>query len=443
MSSAPRSLASPIHFPQPTAPEMPAWPSGGLWRQPDFLKLWGSQTVSQLGTQVSLLALPLAAVLVVDASAFEVALLSTAIMVPWLVFALPAGVWVDRVRRQPILVVTDLGRAVALASVPLAYATDTLTMAQLYVVAIVTGTLTVFFDVAYQSYLPSIVERRALVDGNSKLEFSRAAASVAGPGLGGALVGALTAPYAVLVDAVSFLGSALLLFRIRAPEVPPERTKGASARAELVEGLRYVFGDPRWRSMMGYVASVNFFFAVAESIFIVYAVRDLDLSAPLIGLIFTLSNLGGIAGAVLAGRAARRLGIGGTLVASGLLSGPPLLLVPLAPQASPIPFLVAGWLFVSLGVVLYNVTAISLIQALTPERMLGRMNASRRFVVWGTIPIGSFVSGVLATVIGLRPTIFVGAVGASFSFLFLALSPLRTIHEMPESPTEIAEPRSA
>jgi MFS family permease len=162
---------------------MRMWPHGGLWRHPDFLRLWGAQTVSQLGSQVSFLALPLAAVLVLDASAFQVALLGAAVMAPWLLFALPAGVWVDRVSRRPILVIADLGRAAVLASVPLAYAIDALTMAQLFATAFATGTLTVFFDVAYQSYLPSLVERRQLVDGNAKLEVSRSGASVAGPGL--------------------------------------------------------------------------------------------------------------------------------------------------------------------------------------------------------------------------------------------------------------------
>jgi MFS family permease len=414
---------------------MGAWPRGGLWRHPDFLRLWGSQSVSQLGSQISVLAIPFAAVLVVDASAFQVALLGAAVMAPWLLFALPAGVWVDRLPRRPILVIADLGRAVALASIPLAYALDVLTMAQLYAVSFVSGTLTVFFDVAYQSYLPALVERTQLVDGNAKLEFSRSAASVAGPGLGGALVAALTAPYAVAADAVSFVGSAILLFRIRRPERPPERTSAASVRAELVEGLRYVFGDARWRSMMGYVASVNFFFAVAESVFIVYAVRRLELSAPVIGAIFAVTNIGAVFGAMLVGRVSRRLGVGRTLVVSGLLGGPPLLLIPLAPASFPIPFLVAGWFLVSLGIVIYNVTAISLIQALTPERMLGRMNASRRFVVWGTIPLGSVTSGALASTIGLRETIFVGAVGASFSFLWLAFSPLLRIREMPRHAT--------
>jgi MFS family permease len=423
---------------------MRVWRQGGLWRHADFLHLWGAQTISQVGSQVTFLAFPLTAVLIVDASAFQVALLSAVEWTPWLVFALPVGVWVDRVRRQPILVLADLGRAVVLASIPLAYAFDVLTMAQLYAAAFATGTLTVFFDVAYQSYLPALVEREHLVEGNAKLELSRAAAQVAGPGFGGALVAVLSAPYAIAADAASFLGSTLLLFRIRRGEQLPARTSERSARGELVEGLRYVFGDPRWRSMMAYVSTVNFFYSVAEAIFIVFAVRSLDLSPQVIGLIFTLSNLGGIVGAVLAARVAGRLGVGRTLVTAGLLSGPPLLLVPLAP-AGPraMPFLVASWFLGSLGVILYNVTAISLIQALTPERLLGRMNASRRFVVWGTVPLGAFVSGVLASTIGLRETILVGAIGASSSFLFLYFSPLRTIREMPEQQLEMPEPASA
>jgi MFS family permease len=423
---------------------MRAWPRDGLWRHAGFLHLWAAQSVSQLGSQVTFLALPLAAVLVIDASAFQVALLSAAVMTPWLVFALPAGVWVDRLRRRPILVVADVGRAIALGSIPLAYAFDALTMPQLYAVAFAEGTLTVFFDVAYQSYLPSLVEREQLVDGNAKLELSRAGAQVAGPGLGGGLVAALTAPVAIAADAASFLASALLLFRIRADEQRPQRVAATSLVGELVEGLRYVFGDAGWRSLMGYVATLNFFYSVAESIFIVYAVRKLDLSPQLIGLTFTLANLGGIVGAVLAGRAGSRLGVGRTLLVAGVLGGFPLLLIPAAPHGNAaIPVLVVAWLTVSLGVVLYNVTAISLIQALTPERLLGRMNASRRFVVWGTIPLGSVVSGALASTIGLRETILVGAIGACFAFLFLYFSPLRTIREMPERHLELPEPASA
>ena len=203
---------------------------------PDFLKLWSGQTISQVGSQVSALALPLAAVLVLDASAFEVALLGTVEFLPFLLFALPAGVWVDRLRRRPILIVTDLGRGLFLASIPVAYLLDALTIWQLYVVGFLVGICTVFFDVSYQSYLPSLVRKDQLVEGNSLLEVSRNAAQIGGPGMAGLLVGAITAPYAILVDAVSFLGSAALVGAIRAEEEPPPVTEKPSMWRELREG---------------------------------------------------------------------------------------------------------------------------------------------------------------------------------------------------------------
>jgi MFS family permease len=410
------------------------WPHGGLWRHADFLRLWGAQTVSQLGSQVSQLAIPLVAIIVLHASAFEVAVLGAIEFLPFTLFALPAGVWVDRLPRRPILVVADVGRALLLASIPLAYALDVLTIWQLYAVGFAVGVCTVFFDVAYQSYLPSLVERDQLVDGNSKLEISRSGAQIGGPGLGGILVSALTAPFAVLVDALSFAWSALLVWRIRTHEEHRVPEAAPSMRREVAEGLRYIFGDPRWRAIALYVATFNFLSNVAFSIYLVYAVRELHLSAALIGVIFAVGNTGWLVGAVLASRVSRRLGIGRTLTAAALLTGAPNLLIPLAPQSFPIPFLIAAGIVVTFGVVIYNVTGISLMQALTPDRMLGRMNASRRWVVWGTIPLGNVTGGVLATTIGLRETLFVGTIGLSFTFLFLLFSPLRSIDRLPDQP---------
>src|SRR5437763_6403114 len=206
------------------------WPQAGLWRHGDFLKLWSAQTVSQFGSAVSQVAIPLVAVLTLHASAFEVAALSTVEFLPFLLFTLPAGVWVDRLPRRPILVIADAGRALALGSIPLVAAVGHLTLAQLYVAGFVTGTLTVFFDVAYQSYLPSIVEREQLVDGNAKLEISRSAAQIGGPGFGGLLVPIFTSPWSVLADAVSYLGSAAFLFGIRRDQGVPERTPEPAAR---------------------------------------------------------------------------------------------------------------------------------------------------------------------------------------------------------------------
>jgi MFS family permease len=415
-------------------------PRGGLWSHDDFLRLWAAQTISQFGSQISLLALPLVAIVALEASAFEVAALGAMEFLPFLLFALPAGVWVDRLPRRPILVIADFGRAVALLTVPIAAAVDVLTIWQLFAVGFGTGLLTVFFDVAYQSYLPALVERDQLVDGNAKLEVSRSAAQVGGPGIAGVLVDVITAPYAILADAISFLWSALLLFRIRRPEPKVERDSRSSMRTELAEGLRYILRDPRWRAISMYVASSNFFWSVSFSIFLVYAVRELNLSPLTIGIVFGLGNLGWFAGALVAGRVSRRLGPGPTTVLAAMISGPPLLLVPLAPQSFPIPFLVLSELIAGLSIVLYNVNAISLMQALTPHRLLGRMNASRRFIVWGTIPLGSFAGGALATKIGLRPTLWVGAIGACFCFLPMVFSPLRTIRELPEGDAVAVEP---
>jgi MFS family permease len=405
-------------------------PAGPLWRHADFLRLWGAQTVSQFGTQVTLLALPLAAILVLEASTFEVAVLGAMDFLPFLLFSLPAGVWVDRLRRKPILVLADLGRAVALLTIPAAALFDALTIWQLYAVGFTTGTLTVFFDVAYQSYLPALVDRKELVDGNAKLEVSRSAAQIGGPGIAGVLVDVLTAPYALLVDAISFVWSGLLVFRIRTAEPRPERDATSSMRRELAEGLRYILHDPRWRPITAYVASSNFFFNVAYSIFLVYAARELDLSPLAIGIMLGLGGFGWLIGALIADRVSKRLGAGPTTIAAAIASGPPLFLIPLAPQSFPIPFIVLAEVLSGVAIVLFNINAISLMQGLTPPRLLGRMNASRRFVVWGTIPLGAILGGVLGTAIGLRPTLFVGALGACLCFIPMLFSPLRTIRDV-------------
>ena len=233
-------FAAPTGLPPET--RMPRlWPNGGLWRHRDFLKLWSAETISQFGCAVDDLAIGFVAIVVLDASAFEVALLGTLKFLPFILFTLPAGVWVDRLRRRPILIAGDFGRAALLATIPIAYVADALTIWQLYTVVFLTGICTVFFDVAYQSYLPSLVERDQIIDGNSKLEISRSAAQMGGPGLAGALVEILTAPYAVLVDAISFLGSGLFLLGIRKPEEAPVRAtvdgRKTSLWTELKEGL--------------------------------------------------------------------------------------------------------------------------------------------------------------------------------------------------------------
>jgi len=420
---------------------MRAWPTGGLWRHADFLKLWSAETVSQFGSQVGQLALPLAAIIVLDATPFEVAALGTIEFLPFILFTLPAGVWVDRMRRRPILIGGDLGRAALLATVPAAYLLDMLTIWQLYVVGFGVGICTVFFDVAYQSYLPSLVARDRLIEGNSKLEISRSASQMAGPGLGGILVQLLTAPYAILADALSFLGSGLFLLGIRKGEEIPEREEGAphpSMRREAREGLGYVLGNRYLRSIAACTGISNFATSLAFAIFLVYAVRVLDLSPAVIGVVFSLSSVGSLVAALTATRISASLRVGPTIVGSAFIFGPSLLLIPAAPQATPIPFLVAAGVLLGFGAVTYNITQVSFRQAICPERLQGRMNSVMRFIVWGVMAIGFLLGGALATWIGLRETMWIGAALGSLAFLPVLLSPVRTLREMPE-PTS-AEP---
>jgi len=425
------------------------WPTGGLWRHGDFLKLWSAETVSQFGSQVGQLALPLAAILVLDASAFEVAALGTVQFLPFILFTLPAGVWVDRLPRRPILIVGDLGRAALLATIPIAYVADALTLVHLFVVAFLVGIFQVFFDVAYMSYLPSLVERNQIIEGNSKFEISRSAAQVGGPGVGGILIELITAPYAILLDAVSFLGSGLFILRIRKEEPRPEVAlvdgRKPSLWSELKEGLRYVLGTPNLRAQAGCTATSNLFSSVAFSIILVFAVRELELSAGLIGFIFSVGAAGSLAAALTSTRISNRFGIGPTTIVAASLFGPTMLLVAFAPVGNAaIPFLVAAMLLFGFTVVVYNIVQVSYRQAICPPRLQGRMNSVMRFIVWGTIPIGTLAGGALATWIGLRETIVVGAIGGSLAVLWIVFSPQRHLREMPEPVDDaVAEPAAA
>jgi MFS family permease len=419
---------------------MRLWPTGGLWRHPDFVKLWSAETVSQFGTQFTLLALPLVAIDVLDVSAFQVAALTTVEFLPFLLVSLPAGVWVDRLRRRPILVIGDLSRAVLLGSVPVAYWFDSLTMGQLYVVAFLVGIATVFFDVAYQSYLPSIVQRNQLIDGNAKLEISRAAAQLGGPGIAGLVINVLKAPAALAVDAVSFVGSAIFIFRIRKTEHSvrsdaPQRRM----REELREGLRYVLKHPFLKNIAACTALFNFFGNMGFAVLLVFARRDLGLSPLAIGLAFTLSNVGPLLAAFNANRISSRFGVGRTIIGASILGAPAFLVIPFAPHGNAaLTVLIPAFVIGGLANVIYNVTQVSLRQAITPERIQGRMNSVMRFIVWGTIPLGALIGGLLASRIGVQETLIVSGVGCCLPFLPVLFSPVRQIQTMPEPVDEAA-----
>jgi MFS family permease len=406
-----------------------------LWRHGNFMKLWTAHTVTQVGDEITQFALPLTAIITLEATPFQIGLLGTFQFLPFILLTIPAGVWVDRMRRKPILIGADLGRALILSSVPIAFLGGWLSIWQLYIVGFAVGCLEVFFDVAYQSYLPSVVERDQLVEGNAKLELSMSGTTFVGPPLAGFLVDIFRAPLAIFLDAISYLGSALFLALIRRPETVPEPHAAAEAPSmfrEAAEGLRYVLGNRYLRAIAPCTGLLNLFGNVGFVVILLYLVEELGLSPTTIGIIFAFGNLGVLVGALSAERIARRIGVGPTIVASAFLSSFPLLLVALAPREAPAPFLVAGLVLGSFSGVVYNVNQVSLRQAITPERMQGRMNATMRFIVWGTIPIGTLAGGILGGLIGLQSTIWVAGIGSIVGFLPVLLSPVRTLERIPE-----------
>ena len=404
-----------------------------LRRNRSFRRLWIGQTVSQLGTQVTMLALPLVAIRVLDAGPLEVGVLAACETLPFLLVGLPAGVWVDRRRRQPILVLADVGRAAVLAAVPVAYAFDVLAVWQLYVVALLAGAQTVFFDVAYQSYLPALVPRSRLVEGNARLELSRSASQVAGPGAGGLLVELLRAPYAIAVDSASFLVSAVFVAGIRTAEPDPEPAADdeRTMRRSIAVGLRYVLQHPVLRRIAACTGISNLFSGAGMAVFLLYAVDRLDISPGVIGLIFSLGGLGALLSAATTERIGRALGVGLTIVVSAALTGAAFVLVPLAPRDNAVPWFLAAMLIETFAASVYNITQVSLRQTVTPTRMQGRMNATMRFVVWGALPLGSLVGGVLGRVIGLQGTLWVSALGGTLCVLPLLSRSVLGLRTMP------------
>jgi MFS family permease len=436
------------------------------FRNPDFAKLWTAATISLLGTQISQIAIPFIAVLLLHVPPIQVALLGTLEFLPFLLFTLPAGVWVDRLPRRRILISGDLGRAIMLLSIPIAYVLGALTIWQLYVVAFVNGVLTVFFDIADQSYLPTVLERDQLVDGNAKLAASASTTQVVGQPLGGGIVAILGGPFAVLLDAVSYIASAVLIFAIRrterasrptpaaaaieAGEVADSTAAGASVAAELAaagretgsderpgvrrevaEGLRFVLSNPYLRSIAATTGSSNLAGNIMYSIFPIFVYVNLGLSPETVGLIGGGMGAGALVGALTAAWLANRFGIGRAVVGSIFLQAPIVLLIPLASHDTALLLIggvgaIGGW-----ANTVYNINQVSLRQAITPEPMLGRMNATMRFIVWGTIPIGQIVGGLVATTFGTLAAIWLGAIGGLFTFLPVFFSPVRTLKRIP------------
>ncbi|MFC4113450.1 MFS transporter [Nonomuraea zeae] len=404
-----------------------------LLRDHDFRGLFLADSASQVGSQLLLLALPLVAVSALHASAFEVGLLAACQTLAFVVIGLPAGAIVDRLRKRAVMVVSDGARALALASVPVAWWLDALTIYQLYAVALVLGVFTVFFDAAYQSYLPHLVGRERLVEGNSALEGVRTVAQLGGPSVGGYLIQFLTAPFALVVTVAGYAWSALCLARIRKREERREAAGRANLAKEIGEGVRFVLGHRLLRRIAGCTATANLFASIAHPLILLLLARELGLGAGTIGLLMSAGGVGGVVGVLVNARLARRIGQGPTMWLAIALPAPLLFLVPWAQADWRLALVVLYELCAGVGVVVYNITQLSFRQAATPEPLLGRMNATMRFLVWGTLPLGGLLGGVLGEAIGIRSTLVVAACGACLAFLWIVTSPMRTMRELPVS----------
>ncbi len=410
------------------------WPPSGLWRHPDFMRLWAADTVSQFGSQVTLLALPLTAALTLDASAAQMGFLTAAGTLPWLLIGLFAGAWVDRRRRRPVLVAADLARAFLLLAVPAAWALDALSIELLYAVAFLVGCLTVFFDVAYLAFLPALVRRDQLLEGNSKLGASASVAQFAGPGVAGGLVSLVSAPFAILLDGLSFLLSAFFLRQIRATEpAPVASASGRRVRAEIAEGLGMVLRDPILRALTGCGATTTLFGYAFLAVYVLYMTDHLGLGPGAIGAVFALGGFGALLGAMAAGPAARRFGVGPTIIWGRVLVGLGGMVIPVAVlvPAVALPLVVAAEFFQWLMLVLSDVNSLSLRQAVTPDRLQGRINATYRVLVWGFQPVGALLGGALGSFFGPPSALVIGVLGMLAAVIWVYWSPLRGLYEVP------------
>jgi MFS family permease len=398
----------------------------------DFRRYWIGQTVSLFGDQISLIALPLTAVLVLDANAAQMGYLAAAELVPNLLFSLHAGAWVDRRgRRRQTMLATDIGRAVLLATVPVAYAFGHLTFAHLYVVAFLTGTLSVLFYVAYSALFVALVPREHFMNANSLLHGSRAFSYLGGPSLGGVLVQVLRAPYAVAADVLSFLASAFFLGRMRVQEPP-----GASEDGEgVMTGARWLWRSTTMRAELGATATINYFNFVFFALFILYATRSLHVRPATLGLVLGAGAVGGVLGSLVTGRVSARIGVGRTFALGCVLFPAPLVLVPAAGGPK---WLVLALLFASefgsgLGVMMLDIAAGSLNAALVPARLRSRVSGAFMVVNYGVRPLGAITAGALGSWIGVRPTLWIATVGAILGIFWLLPSPMLSLRELPET----------
>ena len=411
---------------------------GRLWRHPDFLKLWGGQTISQIGSQLTVLALPTVAILQLHRGAFEVGILIALQRLPFPLLALIAGVWVDRVRRRPLMIAADGLRALALSSVPIAAVLNALTLLQLYGVAVLMGVGTVLFDVAYLAYLPSLVGQTDLVEGNTKLEITFSIAGLAGPGIGGLLIQLVGAAKTLSADALSFVVSVLTLTWIRRGEASPRPTNDRLATdppsliADLGEGLQLVFSNLILRNQLLALTVLALGFHLVDPVLFVWAYRDLHLTPAILGLTFVMSGGAGLIGAMLTAAAVRLAGLGPLMAGCIAIEAVAYLLLPTAAVLQPVLVLFGVFFLVGLFDTMFNINQVSLRQEITPNRLQGRMNASFRTIFWGAWPLANLMGGILGSSIGPIATILIGGSVALLAAVVIAVGPIGRLRRHPQ-----------
>lgn len=408
---------------------------GGLFWHRDFRLLWIGQTTSKLGSSVTSVALPLVAVATLDASTFQVALLSAAAWLPWLLIGLPVGAWVDRMPRRPVMLACDLAALLLFLSVPVLAWLSWLTIGHLLAVAFGAGTASVVFHTAYQVYLPFLLDSDEVAEGNAKVQATEAAAQVGGPGVAGLMTQLAGAANALLVDAASFLASALCLLSIRAREPRPARTRhSGTLRQEIGEGIRFVARDPYLRVLTVFGAISNIGLIGYQSILVVFLVREVGVSPGVVGMLAAATSMGGVLGAISATALARRFGSARTLLIAELGAAPFGLLIPLTTPGPGLALTIAGGFVIGTGVAVGNVLKSSFRQTYTPHNLLGRVTVSMQMVNYGTIPLGAVLGGTLGTTLGLQPALWAILTGLALSGLILLVGPLRQHRDLPARP---------
>ncbi len=415
----------------------------GLWQHPDFMKLWVGQTVSEFGSRITRGGIPLIAVITLAASPADMGILAAVASLPVLVFGLFAGVWVDRLRRRPIMIAMDVTRLLLLLLIPAAALTGHLTLALLIVMTALLGVLGLVFETAYRAYLPSLVEREHVVEGNSKLATTDALAEIGGPAIAGVLIQVISAPLAICFDALTFLFSASSFALIRQPEPAPKfAVHERSVRREIAEGIGVVTRDPLLRTLAVALALRTFFGNFYAALYDVYAVRELGMSAGLLGVSIAGGGIGALIGALLANRVQGRFGLSKTLIGALLISASVGFLTPLAAGS---PELATLMLFTAQVVgdgamMVYMIYALSLQQIVVPDHLLGRTNASIGFLAQAVAPVGALIAGGLGAALGARSTLLIAVIGGLATAIWVSRSPLRRVADMPvtETPAETA-----